>query len=175
MDKMTLIEKENRIREMIILSLVLLFILVLIIRYVVLKLKSRPNEQAMAVIRQRLSVLDKVLASRISSDEKLYRTSEEEIEVLMADREEFLCSTKIVFEENHPKFIAILKEKGLTEWEIGYCCLYTLGLKGKDIGEYIQKKRHYIISHEIRHKLGLTEHDTNIGIYLRNLLLEQER
>ena len=39
MDKMTLIEKENRIREMIILSLVLLFILVLIIRYVVLKLK----------------------------------------------------------------------------------------------------------------------------------------
>lgn len=175
MDKMTLIEKENRIREMIILSLVLLFILALIIRYVVLKLKSRPNEQAMAVIRQRLSVLDKVLASRISSDEKLYRTSEEEIEVLMADREEFLCSTKIVFEENHPKFIAILKEKGLTEWEIGYCCLYTLGLKGKDIGEYIQKKRHYIISHEIRHKLGLTEHDTNIGIYLRDLLLEQER
>ena len=68
-----------------------------------------------------------------------------------------------------------LKEKGLTEWEIGYCCLYTLGLKGKDIGEYIQKKRHYIISHEIRHKLGLTEHDTNIGIYLRDLLLEQER
>lgn len=172
MDKMTLIEKENSIRNIIILSLILLSILALIIRYVVLKLKSRPNEQAMSVIRQRLSVLDKVIASRISSDDKLYRSSEEEIDVLMANREQFLCSTKIVFEERHPKFIAFLKEKGLTEWEIGYCCLYTLGLKGKDIGEYIQKKRHYIISHEIRHKLGLTEHDTNIGIYLRNLLLE---
>ena len=175
MDKMTLIEKDNRIREIVILSLLVLAIMVLIIRYVIRKLKSRPDEKAMAVIRQRLSVLDKVIASRISSDDKLYRSSEEEIDVLMADREEFLRSTKIVFEESHPKFIAYLQDKGLTDWEIGYCCLYTLGLKGKDIGEYIQKKRHYIISHEIRQKLGLDEHDTNISIYLRDLLLDQER
>ena len=47
--------------------------------------------------------------------------------------------------------------------------------QGKDIGEYIQKKRHYIISHEIRQKLGLDEHDTNISIYLRDLLLDLER
>ena len=175
MDKMTLIEKDNRIREIVILSLLALAILVAIIRYISKKLKSRPDEKAMAVIRQRLAVLDKVIASRISSDDKLYRSSEEEIDVLMADREEFLRSTKIVFEESHPKFIAYLQDKGLTDWEIGYCCLYTLGLKGKDIGEYIQKKRHYIISHEIRQKLGLDEHDTNISIYLRDLLLDQER
>ena len=175
MDKMTLIEKDNRIREIVILSLLALAILVAIIRYILKKLKFRPDEKAMAVIRQRLSVLDKVIASRISSDDKLYRSSEEEIDVLMADREEFLRSTKIVFEESHPKFIAYLQDKGLTDWEIGYCCLYTLGLKGKDIGEYIQKKRHYIISHEIRQKLGLDEHDTNISIYLRDLLLDLER
>lgn len=175
MDKMTLIEKDNRIREIVILSLLALAILVAIIRYISKKLKTRPDEKAMAVIRQRLSVLDKVIASRISSDDKFYRSSEEEIDVLMADREEFLRSTKIVFEESHPKFIAYLQDKGLTDWEIGYCCLYTLGLKGKDIGGYIQKKRHYIISHEIRQKLGLDEHDTNISIYLRNLLLDLER
>ena len=175
LDKMTLIEKEKRIREIIILSLILLAILVLIIRNVVKKVKSRPDEQVMAVIRQRLSVLDKVIASRISPDDKLYRSSEQEIDVLMSDREEFLRSTKIVFEESHPKFTAYLHDKGLTDWEIGYCCLYTLSLKGKDIGEYIQKKRHYIISHEIRQKLGLDEHDTNISIYLRDLLLDLER
>lgn len=174
MDKMTLIEKDNRIREIVILSLLLLAIMVLIIRYVIRKIKSRPDEKAMAVIRQRLAVLDKVIASHISSDDKFYRSSEEEIDVLMADREEFLRSTKIVFEESHPKFIAYLQDKGLTDWEIGYCCLYTLGLKGKDIGEFIQKKRHYIISHEIRQKLGLDEHDTNISIYLRDLLLDLE-
>lgn len=174
MDKMTLIEKDNRIREIVILSLLLLAIMVLIIRYVIRKIKSRPDEKAMAVIRQRLAVLDKVIASHISSDDKFYRSSEEEIDVLMADREEFLRSTKIVFEESHPKFIAYLQDKGLTDWKIGYCCLYTLGLKGKDIGEFIQKKRHYIISHEIRQKLGLDEHDTNISIYLRDLLLDLE-
>jgi len=175
LDKMTLVEKDNSIRIIVILSLLFLAIMVFIIRYVVRKLKSRPDDKAMAVIRQRLSVLDRVIASRISSDDKLYRSSEEEIEVLMSDREEFLRSTKIVFEESHPKFIAYLQDKELTDWEIGYCCLYTLGLKGKDIGEYIQKKRHYIISHEIRQKLGLDEHDTNISIYLRNLLLDLER
>ena len=175
MDKMTLIEQDNRLREIVILSLLALAILVAVIRYISKKLKSRPDEKAMSVIRQRLAVLDKVIASRISSDDKFYRSSEEEIDVLMADREEFLRSTKIVFEESHPKFIAYLQDKGLTDWEIGYCCLYTLGLKGKDIGDYIQKKRHYIISHEIRQKLGLDEHDTTISIYLRDLLLGLKR
>ncbi len=174
-DKMTLVKKDERMRDIIIISILALAALALIIHSIAKKLRSKPDDQAMAVIRERLSVLDKIIASRISSDDKLYRSSEEELDVMMADREEFLRSTKILFEENHPKFTAYLEDKGLTEWEIGYCCLYTLGLKGKDIGEYIQKKRHYIISHEIRQKLGLDEHDTNISIYLRELLLQTER
>ena len=173
-DKTALVEKEHNQRKILILALLAIAALSAVIRIVVRKLRQRPDEKAMAVIRQRLAVLDKVIASRISSDEKTLDSAEEEIDVLMADREAFLRSTKIVFEESHPKFISYLHDKGLTDWEIGYCCLYTLGLKGKDIGEYIQKKRHYIISHEIRQKLGLDEHDTNISIYLRNLLLEQE-
>ena len=174
-DKTALVEKEHNQRKILFLALLAIAALCAVIRIVVRKLRQRPDEKAMAVIRQRLAVLDKVIASRISSDEKTLDAAEEEIDVLMADREAFLRSTKIVFEESHPKFIAYLQDKGLTDWEIGYCCLYTLGLKGKDIGEYIQKKRHYIISHEIRQKLGLDEHDTNISIYLRNLLLDLER
>lgn len=173
-DKMTLVEKDNRIREIVILSLLALAILALVIYFIARKLRSKPGDRAMAVIRERLSVLDKIIASRISSDEKLSDSAEEELDVMMADRESFLRSTKILFEESHPAFTTYLKEKGLTDWETAYCCLYTLGLKGKDIGEYIQKKRHYIISHEIRQKLGLEEHDTNISIYLRKLLLDLE-
>lgn len=173
-DKTALVDKERNQRKIVIISLLAIALLIIVIRIVVRKLRQRPDEKAMAVIRQRLSVLDKVIASRISSDGKALDTAEEEIDVLMADREEFLRSTKIVFEESHPKFIAYLQDKGLTDWEIGYCCLYTLGLKGKDIGEYIQKKRHYIISHEIRQKLGLDEHDTNLSIWLRQLLMDVE-
>ena len=174
-DKLALVRKDDRLRGIVLAALLALAALAFVIRAIVRKLRSRPDDRAMAVIRERLAVLDKIIASRISSDDKLYRSSEEELDVMMADREEFLRSTKILFEENHPRFTAYLAGKGLTDWEIGYCCLYTLGLKGKDIGEYIQKKRHYIISHEIRQKLGLDEHDTNISIYLRELLLQTER
>ena len=152
---MELVEKRKSIWLIIIVSLSLILICLEIIRRYAGRLKQKPDDEAMELIRQRLAVLDKVLASHISSDDKAYRISEEEIENLIADRESFLISTKIVFKENHPKFISILEQKGLTDWETGYCCLYTLGLKGKEVGEFIQKKRHYIISSEIRKKLGL--------------------
>lgn len=171
-DKMELVEKRRQSWTMIIISLGVLLCCILIIRRYSLKLRQKPDDEAMVLIRQRLSVLDKVLASHISSDNKAWKISEEEIENLISDRESFLISTGIVFKENHPKFISVLEQKGLSEWEIGYCCLFTLGLKGKEVGEFIQKKRHYIISSEIRKKLGLGEHDTNIGIWLRRLLAE---
>lgn len=173
-DKYELVQKRRQTWAIILASVGLLAFCIMIIRRYARRLKQKPDDEAMALIRQRLSVLDKILASHISSDDKAYRISEEEIENLISDRESFLISTKIVFRENHPKFISILEQKGLTDWEIGYCCLYTLGLKGKEVGEFIQKKRHYIISSDIRKKLGLSEHDTNIGIWLRTLLAETE-
>lgn len=173
-DKLELVEKRRQTWAIILAALAVLAFCIAIIRRYAHILKQKPDDEAMSLIRQRLSVLDKVLASHISSDDKAYRISEEEIENLISDRESFLISTKIVFKENHPGFISILEQKGLSDWEIGYCCLFTLGLKGKEVGEFIQKKRHYIISSEIRKKLGLGEHDTNIGIWLRTLLSETE-
>lgn len=173
-DKLKLVEKRRQTWAIVLAALCALTFCMVIIRRYAYRLKQKPDDKAMELIRQRLSVLDKVLASHISSDDRAYRISEEEIENLISDRESFLISTKIVFRENHPKFISILEQKGLTDWEIGYCCLFTLGLKGKEVGEFIQKKRHYIISSEIRKKLGLGEHDTNIGIWLRALLSETE-
>lgn len=173
-DKLELVEKRRQTWAIILAAIAALAFCIVIIRRYAYRLKQKPDDEAMALIRQRLTVLDKVLASHISSDDKAYRISEEEIENLISDRESFLISTKIVFKENHPKFICILEQQGLTDWEIGYCCLFTLGLKGKEVGEFIQKKRHYIISSEIRKKLGLGEHDTNIGIWLRRLLSETE-
>ena len=174
-DKLELVEKRRQTWAIILAALTVFSFCMFIIRRYAWRLKQKPDDKAMALIRQRLSVLDKILASHISSDDKAYRISEEEIENLISDRESFLISTKIVFKENHPEFISILEQKGLTDWEIGYCCLFTLGLKGKEVGEFIQKKRHYIISSEIRKKLGLGEHDTNIGIWLRTLLSDTER
>lgn len=173
-DKLELVEKRRQTWAIILAAIGAIALCIAIIRKYARRLRQKPDDEAMALIRQRLSVLDKILASHISSDDKAYRISEEEIENLISDRESFLISTKKVFKEYHPKFISTLEQKGLTDWEIGYCCLFTLGLKGKEVGEFIQKKRHYIISSEIRKKLGLGEHDTNIGIWLRKLISETE-
>lgn len=173
-DKLELVEKRRQTWAIILAAIGAIALCIAIIRRYASRLRQKPDDEAMALIRQRLSVLDKILASHISSDDKAYRISEEEIENLISDRESFLISTKIVFKEYHPEFISTLEQKGLTDWEIGYCCLFTLGLKGKEVGEFIQKKRHYIISSEIRKKLGLGEHDTNIGIWLRKLISETE-
>ena len=51
--------------------------------------------------------------------------------------------------------------------ETNICCLYVIGLKGKDIKAYTSQPRQ---SADIRHKLGLTENDTNLSIFLREML-----
>lgn len=81
-----------------------------------------------------------------------------------------MSSTRLAFTGSHPDFIKYLERHNLTEWEIEYCCLYALGLKGKEVGTYIKLRSHYNISSEIREKLGLGETDTNLGIYIRKLL-----
>ena len=134
------------------------------------KLMEKPDDDALSIIRERMLVLDKFLASRLSSDYSFDKAAEADLDRLVSDQDEFLRSTMILFRDSHPEFVAELKSHDLTDWEIGYCCLYVLGLKGKDVGNYLKKKRNYIISSDIRRKLGLTEHDTNLGIWLRSRL-----
>lgn len=97
------------------------------------------------------------------------------IETLHNDKQKFMDSTRLAFAASHPKFMEYLEQHGLSMYEINYLCLYAIGLRGKEVGNYIQIKRHYIISHEIRKKLGIDEHETNIGLYIRKLMRNLEK
>lgn len=97
-----------------------------------------------------------------------------ELEELLANKDAFMISTRLAFSGSHPNFIKYLEERNLTEWEINYCCLYALGLKGKEVGSYIKMRSHYNNSIEIRKKLEINEHETNLGIYIRKLLKSLE-
>lgn len=130
------------------------------------------SETTQQILAERVSLLNKFFATYIKSYGEPDCTINEEIEKLVTDKEAFINSNRISFSGSHPKFIHYLEEKGLTEWEINYCCLYTLGLNGKEIGTYIKMRSHYNQSSIIRDKLGIGEHDTNLGIYLRKLLKE---
>ena len=91
---------------------------------------------------------------------------------LMSNRKGFIDSTRLSFAIAHPRFLIFLKEKGLTDLEIGYCCLHAIGLRGKEIVSYLNSRSYYNASSAIRKKLGLSEHDTNMINYIQNLLKE---
>ena len=131
---------------------------------------SSVKDETKAVIRERLEVLNKVIISHITDTSSANKKAFQELETLVADRESFIESTRLTIEGNNPGFITYLREAGLTDEEINICCLYAIGLKGKDIKTYTNQSRLYIQSAEIRHKLGLTEKDTNLSIHLRNML-----
>ena len=122
------------------------------------------------VIKERVEMLNRLFAARILDKDTNVNAYDEWLRQEISDKERFMNSNRLAFKASHPMFIRYLEEHGLTEYEINYLCLYAIGLKGKDVGNYMQLRRHYNISSEIRSKLGIDEHETNIGIYIRKLL-----
>ena len=128
------------------------------------------KEEAMEIIRKRLGVLNTIIVSHLSAKDTDIKRANEELERLIANRNDFIKSTRLTLEENYPHFFAYLHDKGLEEFEIDFCCLYAIGLKGKEIKAYTNLTRHYKDSSEVRQKLGLSESDTNLSNFLQKLL-----
>lgn len=127
------------------------------------------DEAVHEAILKRLSVLDGILASKLIGSEQSYRSSEKELSGLLEDKDGFMESTRLCFSRSHPAFIEHLESCGLTQWECGYCCLYAMGLRGKDVGNFVNLPGHYNIDSTLRRKLGLGSRDTNLSIYLKRL------
>ncbi len=122
------------------------------------------------VIKERIEKMNALFAARILENETDTIAYDDYVKSEISDKERFMNSNRLAFKASHPEFIKYLEKHGLTEYEINYICLYAIGLKGKEVGHYMQLRRHYNISSEIRSKLGIDEHETNIGIYVRKLL-----
>ena len=126
------------------------------------------NEEMKNLLEERLNILNRFIAAYISGNcsEEAYA----ELEKMMSNKRSFIDSTRLSFAIAHPHFLIYLKEKGLTDLEIGYCCLHAIGLRGKEIVSYLNSRTYYNASSTIRRKLGLNEHDTNINLYIQKLL-----
>lgn len=131
---------------------------------------SSIKEETMEIIKKRLEVLNTIIVSHLSEKGTDVKRANDELERLIADRNDFIKSTRLTLEENYPHFFAYLKEKGVEDYEIDFCCLYAIGMKGKKIKSYTNLSRHYKDSSEVRQKLGLVESDTNLSKFLQNLL-----
>ena len=126
------------------------------------------------VIKDRLDILNGLLAKEITQNDSYAESYNNWIETVHNDKKKFMDSTRLAFAASHPKFMEYLEQHGLSTDEINYLCLYAIGLRGKEVGEYIQMKRHYIVSHEIRKKLGIDQHETTLGLYIRRLIKDFE-
>lgn len=126
--------------------------------------------QSMNILQDRLELLNRLFVAGIAENGAMSRSAYAEVERLVGNRNEFLYTTRMTFSAAHPEFIEFLEEKNLDIEEIEYCCLLAIGLRVKEIGAYMNKSTYYNLSSDIRKKLGLSERDTNLSNYLKNLL-----
>ncbi len=128
------------------------------------------NKEGRKIISERLRIIDSFVISETLNDKLFEDKAEEELRKIIEDRNEFIRETRLIFNQSHPQFINHLQSKGLNEREISDCCLYAIGLNGKMITTFTNHTRHYHIGSDIRRKLGLQEHDTNLCLYIRKLI-----
>lgn len=128
---------------------------------------NRLNSETKEIIKSRLALLNEFFKAYITEDG---REPEKHITRILEDKEAFMQSTRKAFTVSHPEFVRYLEEQGLTPWEVGYCCLFALGLNSKEVGRYINSCNYYKTNTHIRKKLGLDNHSTNLNLYILQLL-----
>lgn len=135
-----------------------------------LKDKDVLPEEVRRAIQIRIEMLNSLLASHITDNDQYEKSYDGWVKETTENIDDFMDSNRLAFQATHPKFIKYFEGHGLTTAEINYVCLYAIGLRGKEVGNYIKKRSHVNISSAIRKKLGIDKHDTNLGIYVRKLL-----
>lgn len=128
------------------------------------------NEYFARKLENRLQALKPYFTDEFPDE--LYDSTE--LRRMTEDSKEMLRNVGFLFGIYHPEFILALEGKGLSELEVGYCCLYALGFTGKEIPDKLQRSSFYNTSSAIRKKVGLGPHDTNLSIWIKNLYGESE-
>ncbi len=136
----------------------------------ILNARQDLDQPVQNAIQIRLDMLNKLLATSIADNAAYSKQYEEWRDQLLEHKEEFMNSTRLAYKASHPMFIDYLEKHGLSTDEINHACLYAIGLRGKDVGNYTKHSRYYHISSDIRKKLDIDEHQTNLSIYIRKLL-----
>jgi tetratricopeptide (TPR) repeat protein len=127
------------------------------------------QEEARAVLGERVKSLAKFLS--VESPSSLNKVANQ-LESLVENRKQLLETIGLLYAVYHPAFVNRLHDYGLTNGEIGYCCLLILGFRTGEIGDVINRSSTYHISSVIRQKVGLGPNDTNLSIFLKKLFQE---
>lgn len=136
-----------------------------------LRSQGRLHPDFIKIVKQRLQTINSLFETELSCQSFTdFKPLKKLIDEIRADRAGFLSFTHHTFSLSHPAFIRYLDNHNLTDEEKNLACLYALGLKGKEIGNMMDIRSPYKISGSIRRKLGLESGDTNLDLFLRNIL-----
>lgn len=122
---------------------------------------------------EEFTLINELIAHHITNNDKYLDGYKKLSDMMDNDREEFLINLRKRFQSIYPDFMAYLDAMGLSEMEQNYVCLYAIGLRPQEIGEYLQSKRYYIVSSEIRMKFGLGKNDMNLGAFIKDKLKKE--
>lgn len=137
----------------------------------VLQNNSSIQDEARALLGQRVKSLAQFLS--VDPPSSLDKVADQ-LDSLTENRKELLETIGLLYAVYHPSFVNRLQMCGLSNGEIGYCCLLILGFRTGEIGDVINRSSSYHISSAIRQKVGLGPNDTNLSIFLKNLFQETE-
>ena len=116
------------------------------------------------------------LASEKDISDGISKDSIRQLRGFVSDKNSLLSAMLASYSVTHPEFVGRLRSYGLTDQEIGYCCLYAAGLNGKDITFILNDggHGHYNTASALRSRFGLKDRSVNLSQWLKALLAETE-
>lgn len=126
------------------------------------------NRQIGAVLDIRI----RALAPFFSQELPVVLDRSPELDRLLTERKDILSNIGLLFALYHPAFVQELEGFGLDYMEVGFCCLYALGLRVNEIPEVLGRDAYHVNPH-IRKKIGLDVHDTNLPNWVRDLYAQK--
>lgn len=116
------------------------------------------------------------LASEKDISDGMSKDSIRQLRGFVSDKNSLLSAMLASYSVTHPEFVHRLRSYGLTDQEIGYCCLYAAGLNGKDITFILNYggHGHYNTASALRSRFGLKDRSVNLSQWLKALLAETE-
>lgn len=135
-----------------------------------LECQDNLSEETRRLIRERLNMLNGLFAKALTNEENYGKEFQKYVDRIRKNKNKFQESIVKVLKATHPDLMKYLKDHDLTEREINYVSLYAIGLRGKEIGNYLDLARHYNISTDIRRKLGLDRNGENLGPFIRKMM-----
>ena len=132
------------------------------------------DEEAKILLSERIESIEHILVNKADSRSVSAKNALTELNMIVNDKKYFLSTLALLFTINHQEFVRYLKLHKLTDIEIGHCCLYSMGMNGKDVGILTNSTNNYNISSGIRQKLQINQGETNLSAYIQRLLTKTE-